>query len=753
MVIWPKHVDLQGKQDRTMQLLDFIDVEQERKDIIKEYRSLLKACKPNIHPSDKKMIRAAFQMSAEAHKEMRRKSGEPYVFHPIAVAKIVSEEIGLGPTAIISALLHDTVEDTELTLEEIKVEFGDKVAEIIDGLTKISSVFDLKSSFQAENFRKLLLTLAKDVRMILIKIADRLHNMRTMDSMPRHKQLKIASETLYLYAPLAHRLGLYAIKSELEDLSMKYTEMETYREIARKLQQTKRERTRYINEFLRPIKEALNKQGFKFRVLGRPKSIFSIYNKMKNKNVEFEEVYDLFAIRLVIDSLPEKEKADCWRVYSIVTDFYQPNPERLRDWISTPKANGYESLHTTVMGPKGRWVEVQIRTERMDEISEKGFAAHWKYKEGSSDGALDDWLRRIRELLRNPESNALDFIDDFKLSLFSKEIYVFTPKGDLKILPVKATALDFAYEIHTDIGNRCIGAKVNHKLVPLSHELNNGDQVEVITSKKQKPNEDWLNFVVTGRARSRIKNSLKEEQRIIASQGKEMLERKLKQIKVNFDQENLNELISHYNADSSLELYYRIASRKINLKEIKHLKNQNNKIELPAKEPTSQTTSEKKIKDTIKKNEELLIFGESANKINYQFAKCCNPIPGDDVFGFITVNGEIKIHRTNCPNAVQLMSNYGYRVVKTKWTRQEEIAFLTGLLIRGLDDVGVMNRMTNIISGELRLNMRSISIDSKEGVFEGKIMVYVNDTEELELLIKKLKSLTGIISVKRLDDK
>lgn len=737
-----------------MQLLEFIDTEADRKVILKEYRSLLKSCNPTLSKEDRKLVRNAFEMAAEAHKEMRRKSGEPYILHPIAVAKIVAKEIGLGPTAIICALLHDTVEDTEITVDDIKFSFGAKVAEIIDGLTKISSVFDLKSSFQAENFRKLLLTLAKDVRVILIKIADRLHNMRTMDSMPRHKQLKIASETMYLYAPLAHRLGLYAIKSELEDLSMKYTEREMYRDIAKKLQQTKRERTRYINEFIKPLITELDRQGFKARVFGRPKSIFSIYNKMKKKNVEFEEVYDLFAIRVVVDSPPHKEKADCWQVYSVVTDYYQPNPQRLRDWISTPKANGYESLHTTVMGPKGRWVEVQIRTERMDEVAERGYAAHWKYKEGSTtDIGLDGWLRRIRELLKNPESNALDFMDDFKLNLFSKEIYVFTPNGDLKILPIDATALDFAYEIHTDIGNHCIGAKVNHKLVPISHQLSNGDQVEIITSKKQKPSEDWLNFVITSRARSKIKHSVKEIRRKVAMQGKEMLERKFKTLKVDFTHENLHELVEYYNADSTLDLYYKIANRKINLTEIRGLKGPNRNIALPQEKvkPIDQKINVDKVKHTIKQNDELSIFGESSKKLNYQFAKCCNPIPGDDVFGFITVNGEIKIHRTNCPNAISLMSNYGYRVVKARWTKSEQLAFLSGVKITGLDDVGVMNRITTVISGELRLNIRSITISSTDGIFEGDFMVYVNDTAELDRLIARLKELKGINSVARFD--
>lgn len=735
-----------------MQMLDFIDTEQDRKLILKEYRSLLKACNPTLSKEDRKQVRMAFEMAAEAHRNMRRKSGEPYVLHPLAVSKIVAREIGLGHTAVICSLLHDTVEDTEVTLDEIKTLFGAKIAEIIDGLTKISHVFDLKSSFQAENFRKLLLTLAKDVRVILIKIADRLHNMRTMDSMPRNKQLKIASETLFLYAPLAHRLGLYAIKSELEDLALKYTERDLYKTIAKKLQQSRRERTRYINEFCKPLVRELEQENFDFRVVGRPKSIYSIYNKMKTKNVDFEEVYDLFAIRIVIDTNPEREKANCWRVYSIVTDFYQPNPDRLRDWISTPKSNGYESLHTTVMGPKGRWVEVQIRTERMDEIAEKGFAAHWKYKEGSADSGLDDWLKRMRELLKNPESNALDFIDDFKLNLFSKEIYVFTPRGDLKILPANATALDFAYEIHTDIGNNCIGAKVNHKLVPISHPLSNGDQVEIITSRKQTPSDDWLNFVVTGRARSKIKQSLKEERRKVAGQGKEMLERKFKQLKIDFTHDNLNVLTEFFDVDSTLDLYFKVANKRIPLKDIKALKDGNNKLALPKVEPKkAKSKPTTKADDSIHKGEELLIFGESSDKINYQFAQCCNPIPGDDVFGFITVNGEIKIHRTNCPNAVQLMSNYGYRVVKTKWTRQEEIAFLTGLKITGLDDVGVINKLTTVISGEMRLNMRSMSIDSHEGIFEGNIQLYVQDTDELEQLIVKLKNLKGIHSISRYD--
>jgi GTP pyrophosphokinase len=728
------------------------DEQYERKEILKRYRHLLRALGNKANAGDKKQIRRAFEMALEAHKNMRRKSGEPYIFHPLAVSMIVVQEIGLGPTSVICALLHDVVEDTEITLEEIRLEFGNKVARIIDGLTKISEITDLNTSEQAENFRKLLLTLTDDVRVILIKIADRLHNMRTLDSMPRQKQLKIASETASIYAPLAHRLGLYAIKSELEDLVMKYTETDLYKTIARKLAETKRERTRYINEFIKPIKEKLESAGLKFNIFGRPKSISSIANKMKTKGVEFEQVYDLFAIRIVLDSRPENEKADCWKVYSIVTDVYKPNPSRLRDWISTPKANGYEALHTTVMGPKGRWVEVQIRTERMDEIAEKGYAAHWKYKENTSENAADVWLAKIRETLKNPDSNALDFLDDFKLNLFSDEIYVFTPKGDLKMLPKGATALDFAFEIHTGVGSTCIGAKVNHKLVPLSHVLNSGDQVEIITSKKQKPNEDWLNFVITSKAKSKIKDALKEEKRKVAEQGKEWLEKQLRQIKIEPNPQLINDLAQHFKFPSQLDFLYAIATRKFDLKQLASMKMNGNKFSFENEEPEPKKhkeSVEETIKKTLQKNAELLIFGDSGEKIDYKFANCCNPIPGDDVFGFITVNEGIKIHKTNCPNAIQLMSKYGYRIIKTRWTKEHEIAFLTEINVSGIDDTGVLQKITNIISGDLKLNMRSLSIESKDGIFEGTIGVYVHDTEQLDLLIERLKKLDGILTVTR----
>ncbi len=711
----------------------------------------MRGLKESMTVAERKQIRLAFEMALDAHANTRRKSGEPYIIHPLKVAQIVVNEMGLGVTAAICALLHDVVEDTELTLDDIKREFGIKVAKIIDGLTKVSGVFDLTSSIQAENFKKLLLTLADDVRVILIKIADRLHNMRTMDSMPRKKQLKIASETLYLYAPLAHRLGFYAIKSELEDLGMKYQEGEAYRDIARKLADTKRERNRYMNEFTKPIRERIEKESMNFEMYGRPKSIYSIYNKMKNKNVSFDEVYDLFAIRIIIDTPLELEKSDCWKVYSIVTELYHPNPDRLRDWISTPKANGYESLHTTVMGPKGRWVEVQIRTKRMDEIAEKGFAAHWKYKEGSNDKALDTWLREIRELLRNPEFNALEFLDDFRLNLFSKEIYVFTPKGDLKILPQGATALDFAFEIHTAVGNHCIGAKVNHKLVPISYILNNGDQVEIITSKKQHPNEDWLGFLVTSRARSKVKNSLKEEKRTIASDGKEHLERKLKSYKAEFNDRNIQLLMEFYHQPTSLELYYRIATKDISLKEFKDFTVHGGKLIPPPTDKEANIDLEH-LERIATTNAELLIFDNAMDNIKYSLAKCCNPIVGDDVFGFITINEGIKIHKTSCPNATELMSKYGYRIVKTRWTQHKDIAFLTGIKVTGLDDVGLVNKVTHIISGDMKLNMQSLTMDAKDGIFEGMIRVYVNNTEQLNVLLKKLRAMKGVISVVRVEE-
>ena len=728
-----------------------IDLEAEKKEILKRYRALLRACRSTMQKGDKRMIRLAFDMALQSHQNMRRKSGEPYIYHPIAVAQIAAEEIGLGTTSIVCALLHDVVEDTDITLDDIEREFGKKVAKIIDGLTKISGVFDYNSSLQAENFRKMLLTLADDVRVILIKLADRLHNMRTMEFMPREKQLKISSETVYLYAPLAHRLGLYTLKSELEDLSMKYMEPVTYKFIAQQLNEKKAERENFVKGFIAPIKDILIEQGLDADVYGRPKSIHSIWSKMRKKNIPFDEVYDLFAIRIILNSKPENEKSDCWKAYSIVTDLYHPNPDRLRDWISSPRANGYESLHTTVMGPRGQWVEVQIRTTRMNEIAEKGFAAHWKYKEEpNNDSGLDQWIQKVRELLSNPEANAFDFLDDFKMNLFSDEIFIFTPKGSLIQLPVNATALDFAFEIHTDIGASCIGAKVNYKLVPLSYKLQNGDQVEIITSSKQSPKEDWLHFVVTAKAKSKIKSSLKEEKRKIAENGKEILERKLKSLKVTYNSDNLYKLAYFFKFPSTLDLFFNVAQGKIDVKQLKEfvasekiIENKPEKLEFIPNEQLN-----KKVKGD---DSDTLLIGEDLQKLDYKLSTCCNPIPGDDVFGFVTVGDGIKIHRTTCPNAAKLMANYGYRIVKAKWNSQKELAFLTGLQITGIDDVGLINKITTVISSDFKVNMRSITVDTDDGIFEGSIMVYVNNTNHLDNLIIKLREVVGVSSVTRFD--
>ncbi|MBK6397048.1 MAG: bifunctional (p)ppGpp synthetase/guanosine-3',5'-bis(diphosphate) 3'-pyrophosphohydrolase [Bacteroidetes bacterium] len=726
--------------------------EAEKDMILKAYRALLRALKPSLGKGDKKTIRQAFDMSMEAHKDMRRKTGEPYILHPLAVAQICAEEIGLGPLAIVCALLHDTVEDTHMTLEDIKSNFGEKAASIVDGLTKIAGVFDKGTSLQAENFRKMLLTLSDDVRVILIKLADRLHNMRTLESMRRDKQLKIASETAYLYAPLAHRLGLYSIKTELEDLSMKFTEPEIYNNIYDKVQQTRKERNRFINEFSEPIKNELIKQDFKFDIKGRSKSIHSIWSKMKRQGVSFEEIYDLFAIRIIIDTDEENEKPMCWKAYSIITDFYHPNPDRLRDWISTPKANGYESLHTTVMGPNGKWVEVQIRSRRMDEIAEKGYAAHWKYKESSAESAIDEWIEKIRELLESPETNALDFIDDFKLNLFSDEIFVFTPGGDMKTLPSGATALDFAFEIHTDLGSKCIGAKVNHKLVPLSHKLRSGDQAEILTSNKQTPKEDWLSYVVTAKAKSKIKTALKEEKKKFGEDGKEILMRKFRHLKIDFNNDNINELLAYYKIPSSLELYYRIAKGVIDISDLKEFVDEKGVIKAKTPQRIEPKSLEQMVQN-IRGSSDMLVIGENLDKIDYKLSPCCSPIPGDDVFGFITINDGIKIHRINCPNAIQLMSNYAYRIVKAKWTNQHQIAFLAGVRMTGIDEVGVVNKISKVISSELKVNMRSISIESNDGIFEGTIMLFVHDTHHLDKLIQKLKEIHGILTVSRIDGK
>ncbi|MEO7265495.1 MAG: bifunctional (p)ppGpp synthetase/guanosine-3',5'-bis(diphosphate) 3'-pyrophosphohydrolase [Ferruginibacter sp.] len=742
-------------QDTEIILTYNLSDEDEKKEIIRQYRALLRVLKTKLKPGDKELLRTAFEMSADAHKTMRRKSGEPYILHPLAVAKICVEEIGLGIRSTICALLHDTVEDTDITLTDIQREFGPEIAKIVDGLTKISTVMDANSSQQAENFKKILLTLTDDPRVILIKLADRLHNMRTMDSMKREKQLKISSETVYVYAPLAHRMGLYNIKTEMEDLAMKYMEPDTYRYIAQKLQDTKRERSRYINDFIRPIKDKLEKTGFDFEIYGRPKSIHSIWSKIKKKGVSFEEVYDLFAIRILVNSTQEKEKEDCWKVYSIITDAYNPSPERLRDWLSNPKSNGYEALHTTVMGPQGKWVEVQIRTKRMNEIAEKGLAAHWKYKEGKDDESrFDTWFHQIREALANQDSNSLDFLHDFKTSFLAEEIYVYTPKGEIKMLPIGASALDFAFSVHTAVGSKCIGAKVNHKLVPISYKLRNGDQIEIITSAKQKPNQEWLNYVVTSKAKSKIKDTLKDEKRAIAEEGKYILQRKLDNLKVPMNHANQDELTTYYKLPSPLDLFYEIALKKIDLSELKDFTVSGEKLIHPRTKPVEEKhVAEPDFKTTSKKDKEaeLIIFGESSDKIMYTLANCCKPIPGDDVFGFVTTGEGLKIHRTTCPNAARLLANYSHRVVKTKWAKNKEISFLTGLKIIGLDDVGVIHKITNLISGELRVNISAMTIEAKDGIFEGNVKVFVHDKEELEKLVGELLALPGIERVDRYD--
>ena len=726
-----------------------IDFEQEKKEILNRYKSLLRTCADKTDKVDKKNIRKAFDIAVEAHKEMRRQSGEPYIYHPLAVAHIAAKEIGLGATSIICALLHDVVEDTDYSLKDIEKIFGKKVAQIIDGLTKIQDVFDKNVSMQAENFRKMLLTLSDDVRVILIKLADRLHNMRTLDNMTKSKQLKIASETLYLYAPLAHRLGLYAIKTELEDLGLKFTKPEVYKAITQELKASKEERDKYILKFSKPIKAKLKENNLEFTLAGRPKSIFSIREKMVKTGVNFDNIFDKFAIRIIVDSSLKNEKADCWRIYSIVTDFYKPNPDRLRDWVSTPKANGYESLHTTVMGDDGKWVEVQIRSQRMDEIAEKGYAAHWKYKHGGSkENSLDTWIEKIRELLTSPESNAIDFIDDFKLNLYSGEIYIFTPGGDLKTLPKGGTALDFAFEVHTDVGLKCMGVKVNGKLVPLSHELQSGDQVEVITSQKQRPREDWLRFVATSRAKSKIKSALKEDKKVIAIVGKEIAERKLKHLKLKLTSETEIELIKHFDAGASIDLYFRFGTGAISNTEIKEFvrlkkggwyQTIKNKIYGP---PSPAIKSEKD-------SEKVIVFNEDDEVLDYKMAVCCNAIPGDLIFGFLTVVDGIKVHRSDCPNSIQLRSNYAYRVLKAKWISKGYIDFVASINIKGIDSVGLMNKITQIISNQMHVNIKSINISSDDGIFEGVITLKVHNVTFLKELTTKLKKIKAISSITR----
>lgn len=725
-----------------------IDVEKERKEILNAFRGLLRSHKTRTK-EDTRIIRKAFDVAVDAHKQMRRKSGEPYIYHPISVARICTDEMGLGTTGIVCALLHDTVEDTHITLDDIEDLFGKEVRLIIDGLTKIPEVFDETVSIQAENFRKMILTISDDIRVVLIKLADRLHNMRTLGSMRHDKQLKISSETKFLYAPLAHRLGLYSIKSELEDLSLLYTEPKVYEEIENKLKSTKDARNRFIRKFTQPIREALLHEGYVFKIKVRTKSISSIWLKMNSKGVPFEEVFDIFAIRIILDTPEELEKPDCWRIYSIVTDFYQPSPDRLRDWISTPRANGYESLHTTVMSRTGKWVEVQIRSQRMDEVAEKGLAAHYNYKESKKgENKFDRWVSEVRELMDNPNIDAMDFVNEFKLNLFTDEIYIFTPKGDLRVLPTGATILDFAYDIHTDIGNSCIGAKVNNKLVPLSYELASGNQVEIITSSKQKPNDEWLKYAITARAKQKIKSSLNEERKMIALDGKEILDRKFKQHNIRFTSENLSVLEKFYKIPNTTELYFRIAKGKIDLRKLREVENKNGVL-ITEKKVVKKPAKSKDVLSKVNSKKDNILIGDDFKNIDYTMAPCCSPIPGDNVFGFISINEGIKIHRYSCPNSEHLQSKMAYRCIKATWKNTDLKESLASITVRGIDSKGIVNKITNIVTNEHDVNMKSISFETNDGIFIGVMTVLVFDTEHLDQLMRKFEDVEGVERVFR----
>ncbi len=730
--------------------------EQERKDVKRAFTRLMNRMEKSMNDEDRVNLNSAYTLAVEAHKFQRRKSGEPYIFHPIEVARICFEEIGLGPTAVICALLHDVVEDTDVTLEDIQDQFGTKITKIVDGLTKLDGLYHVDSA-QAENFKKVLSTLVEDVRVVLIKMADRLHNMRTIGAMPKHKQLKIAAETMYIYAPLAHRLGLYQIKTEFQDICMKIQNTEVYNEIKNKLQQTEAERSKYITEFINPLKVEFDKLEIPYRVLGRPKAISSIQNKILKNGVAFEEIYDLFAVRIIVDVPIQKEKSTCWQIYSIITDVFKPIPERLKDWVTTPKGNGYESLHTTVIGPKGRYVEVQIRSERMDEIAERGFAAHWKYKGvKSQDNVFDAWLDNVRDLLDVQHSNALEFINDFKTNLFSEEIYVYTPKGDMRILPKGATALDFAFDIHTDVGYRAVALKVNNKLVPMGYKLSNGDQVHVTTSKNQKPNEEWLKMVVTGKARSKIRSSMKEERRKQGEYGKEALERKLRNMKLNFE-ENVDFLVKYYGYNSRPDLYFAIYNEVIKLTDLKAFEIDNNKF-VKRKEIKKPSTSRSKVSSKNKvpttNKSKILVNGEPGDVYELSFAACCNPVQGDDIFGFVTSSQGLKIHRVNCQNATDLLANYGYRVLKVDWDDNPTQSFVVDLLIKGIDSgIGVIQKLTSEISTKMGINIRSFSMEGNEGYFEGRISVFVINKDQLNLVLKNISKLEGISSVTRIEKK
>lgn len=732
-----------------------IDIEKENKAIAQEYKELLRISYQTLSADDKKLIRKAFDVAVDAHQDQRRKSGEAYIFHPIAVAKIVASEIGLGATGIAAALLHDVVEDTEVTIEDIEKMFNKKVAQLVEGLTKIAQVQkDLNISMQAENFRKMLLTLNDDVRVILIKLADRLHNMQTMDSMAEHKQVKIASETLYIYAPLAHRLGLYNIKTKLEDLGLKYTEPQVYNEIVSKIKETKEEQDEYIKDISDVLKKSLDEEGVDYIIKGRPKSIYSIRRKMLAQGVSFDEVYDKFALRIVYKSNQHDEKFLAWKIYSIVTDHYRPSPSRLRDWISSPKSTGYEALHITVMGPKGRWVEIQVRSERMDEIAEKGYAAHYKYKQGATEeSGLDTWLNLLKEALENSETNAVDFVEDFKMNLYAKEIFVFTPKGEIKSLPKGATSLDFAFSIHSEVGVKTRGTRVNGRLVPLNTELKSGDQIEVITSPSQKPTINWLDYVTTSRAKNKIKNVLNENTKKIAEEGKELLTRKLKHLKVTLNEQVVNEMVNFFRLKTSLDLFYRVGIGAIDNQQLKDFAAQKSntlmnffKNKITRKPHTADEDINKQI---LSSNYDMLVFGPEQDKLDYKLSTCCNPIPGDEVFGFVTINEGIKVHKKDCPNAISLQSNYAYRIIQAKWIDSSQQEFKAILNITGMDSLGLTNELTKVISNNMHVNIQSISLSGEAGIFNGQVAVIVQNNTILKKLIDNIKKIDGIDKVTR----
>lgn len=728
-------------------------LEQENKLIAKQYKELLRISYQTLTDDDKTLIRSAFEVAVDAHKNQRRKSGEAYVFHPIAVAKIVASEIGLDAVSIASALLHDVVEDTEYTLDDIDRMFGETVARIVDGLTKISHLKkDMNISQQAENFRKMLLTLNDDVRVIIIKIADRYHNMLTMDAMPEHKQVKISSETLYIYAPLAHRIGLYNIKTELEDLSLKYTEPEVYNDIKSKIEDSKEEQQAYIDSFAEVIDNSLKKEGLNYVIKGRMKSIFSMRRKMKVQNVAFDEIYDKFAIRIIYKSDAQNEKFLAWKIYSIVTDHFTPNPVRLRDWISSPKSTGYEALHITVMGPKGKWVEVQIRSERMHEIAEKGYAAHFKYKHGNQkEQGIEVWLNKLQEALENANTNAVDFVEEFKLNLYSKEIFVFTPKGELKSLPKGATPLDFAFNIHTEVGMRTRGAKVNGKLTPLNTTLHSGDQVEIITSNQAKPNQNWLDYATTARARAKIKSVLREEKKSIAEDGKEILRRKLKSQKVTLNEDSINKMVIFFKLKTSLDLFYRVGMGSIDNQMLKDFASSYNNafISFFKNRIRRNPAPEEVNKDEITSKYDMLVFGTEEEKLDYKLSQCCNPIPGDAVFGFVSVSEGIKVHKKNCPNAISLQSNYAYRIISAKWVDSSQEEFKVDIQLTGIDNLGLVSEITEVISDNMHVNMRNLNFSTDGGTFTGRITVVVKNNAILNKLIQNLKHINGIDKVTR----